>query len=136
MKVASAKKARTKTPAKSGRRAAPVPPSPPEPAPCAPEAEPLPPPAQPAPQLVRLVVEGVPAAAVRVAGCFNDWSATATPMTALAPGCWSVELALLPGRYEYLLLVDGQWQTDPRCTQWAPNPYGGVNCVLEVFAAA
>jgi 1,4-alpha-glucan branching enzyme len=83
-----------------------------------------------------LEVEGVPAAAVCVAGCFNEWSETATPMTALEPGRWSVELSLLPGRYEYLLVVDGQWQTDPRCMQHVPNPYGTENCVLEVLAPA
>jgi 1,4-alpha-glucan branching enzyme len=83
-----------------------------------------------------LAVTGLPAGTVCVAGCFNEWSTTATPMTPLEPGCWSVELSLLPGRYEYLLVVDGQWQTDPCCPERVPNPYGTENCVLEVRAPA
>jgi hypothetical protein len=42
-----------------------------------------------------------------VAGTFNDWNTTATPLKKSGDGEWKAELQLLPGRYEYKLLVDG-----------------------------
>ena len=41
-------------------------------------------------------------------------------------------LKLMPGRYEYRFLVDGDWQNDPHCTTFVPNPYGSENCVLTL----
>jgi 1,4-alpha-glucan branching enzyme len=81
---------------------------------------------------VRLDLEGIKAESVSIAGTFNDWKPTATPMVPAAPGHWTKEMALPPGKYEYLLVVDGQWQLDPKCPQQVPNPYGGMNCVLEI----
>ena len=81
---------------------------------------------------IRLEVKGVKARAVCLAGSFNDWKPEATPLKSLAPGRWVADLALLPGRHEYLLVVDGRWQPDPSCPRQAPNPFGGVNSVLEL----
>jgi 1,4-alpha-glucan branching enzyme len=80
---------------------------------------------------VRLELNDVQAQAVFIAGSFNDWKPDATPLQAAEPGRWAVELARLPGRYEYRLVVDGQWQPDPCCPQQAPNPFGEMNSVLE-----
>ena len=52
------------------------------------------------------------AAEVCIAGSFNDWHPTATPMISLGDGKWAKELTLPPGRYEYRLVVDGQWVDD------------------------
>jgi 1,4-alpha-glucan branching enzyme len=72
------------------------------------------------------------AARVCVAGTFNDWRPEATPMVALGEGRWVKELTLPPGVYEYRLVVDGKWMPDPRASETAPNPFGGVNSVLKV----
>lgn len=72
------------------------------------------------------------AATVSIAGTFNNWVADAMPMTSLGAGRWVKELALPPGTYEYLLVVDGKWITDPNAKQTAPNPFGGMNSVLTV----
>lgn len=72
------------------------------------------------------------AKAVSIAGSFNDWHPTVTPMIALGEGRWRKEITLPPGRYEYRLLVDGQWVDDPAAKETAPNPFGGVNAVLNV----
>jgi len=45
---------------------------------------------------------------------------------------WKKTISLPPGRYEYRLLVDGQWQDDPQCPLRQPNQFGGENCVCEV----
>jgi len=64
------------------------------------------------------------AAAVAIAGTFNDWRPYATQMVPVGDGRWLKELALLPGTYEYRLVVDGAWIPDPRADATAPNPFG------------
>jgi 1,4-alpha-glucan branching enzyme len=87
---------------------------------------------QPAAQKVKIEYRNEKALAVSIAGTFNDWHPTATPMIALGAGRWAKELALPPGRYEYRLVVDGEWITDPASPEQAPNPHGSCNSVLVV----
>jgi hypothetical protein len=47
-------------------------------------------------------------------------------------GIWAQELMLAPGRYEYLFLADGQWLLDPLAKEYIPNPFGGMNSLLDV----
>ena len=72
------------------------------------------------------------AQSVSIAGSFNDWHPTATPMVALGEGRWRKELTLPPGRYEYRFVVDGQWVHDAAAKKKVPNPFGGLNAVLTV----
>jgi hypothetical protein len=44
------------------------------------------------------------------------------------------DLAVQPGRHEYLFVVDGQWVPDPKAPETVPNPFGGRNSVLVVSA--
>ena len=74
------------------------------------------------------------AQAVAIAGTFNDWRPEATPMLGVGEGRWVKELVLPPGRYEYLLVVDGEWKCDPAAPERVPNPFGTKNSVLEVPA--
>ena len=69
---------------------------------------------------------------VCIAGSFNDWHPSVTPMVRLDDGKWAKELALPPGRYEYRFVVDGEWVDDPAATELIPNPFGTPNAVLEV----
>ena len=72
---------------------------------------------------------------VCIAGSFNDWHPSVTPMVRLDDGKWAKELALPPGRYEYRFVVDGQWVDDPAATELIPNPFGTPNAVLVVAAS-
>ena len=70
---------------------------------------------------------------LHIAGDFNEWSTTATPMK------WDEELgvfqacvSLAPGRYRYRLVVDGQWVKDPYNTYVESNPFGELNNVVDV----
>ena len=79
------------------------------------------------------------ATAVFLAGSFNDWSQTATPMTRDKGGHWTASLPLAPGRYEYKFVVDGEWCCEPGCTykeihcpSCIMNDFGTMNRVLEV----
>src|ERR1035441_1426655 len=74
------------------------------------------------------------ATTVCVAGTFNDWNAEAKPMHPVGDGRWLKETALLPGTYEYCLVVDGQWMPDPLAKETVPNPFGGRNSVLKVVS--
>jgi len=51
-------------------------------------------------------------------------------------GYWWQELALAPGRYEYCLVVDGQWMPDPLARESVPNPFGGRNSILKVASSS
>jgi chromosome partitioning protein len=70
---------------------------------------------------------------VVVAGDFNNWSASATPMEAESrQGEWRMCLPLNPGRYRYRLVVDGQWITDPNNQYVEANQFGELNNIVEV----
>ena len=72
------------------------------------------------------------ASVVAIAGTFNDWRPEVTPMVNLGAGRWCKDLVLLPGRYEYRLVVDGEWMADPLRQETSPNPFGGLNSVVKV----
>ncbi|HUJ72054.1 MAG TPA: glycogen-binding domain-containing protein [Verrucomicrobiae bacterium] len=72
------------------------------------------------------------AKSVSVAGSFNSWDATKTPLRSGNDGDWRTTLTLAPGPHEYRFVVDGQWITDPDEEKTAPNPYGGRNSVRIV----
>jgi len=67
---------------------------------------------------------------VFVAGSFNNWQPSATPLRKQCGHRWSAELLLTAGRYEYRFVVDGCWTDDPTCQARVSNPFGGLNCVL------
>jgi 1,4-alpha-glucan branching enzyme len=69
---------------------------------------------------------------VRLAGTFNNWDTTATPMRKRSEGQWETELQLPPGEYQYRYFVDGNWQDDPASSNTIPNPFGAHNSVIAV----
>ena len=69
---------------------------------------------------------------VFVAGSFNEWRPERAPLVQVGNGRWKGELAVAPGRHEYLFVVDGQWVPDPNAKETTQNPYGGKNSVLIV----
>lgn len=94
------------------------------------------PPRQGKPPRVRLEFIDPVAESVCIAGTFNDWRPGATLMIHMGAGRWLKDLALPPGVYEYCLVVDGKWRPDPRASETAPNPFGGLNSVLRVSSPA
>ena len=81
---------------------------------------------------VRFEFTSTTARDVCIAGCFNHWQPEAKPMHPVGDGRWLKETVLPPGTYEYCLVVDGQWRTDPLAKADVPNPFGGRNSVLLV----
>jgi 1,4-alpha-glucan branching enzyme len=69
---------------------------------------------------------------VRLAGDFTGWQRDPLPLKRDHRGNWKKTVALPAGRYEYRLIVDGEWRDDPNCPNREPNPYGGENCVCII----
>ena len=72
------------------------------------------------------------AKSVFLAGSFNGWNVAANRMKKSKDGAWTSTVKLLPGEYEYLFIVDGEWKTDPTCELRYLNRYGGYNSLLIV----
>ena len=85
---------------------------------------------EPRPARVALELVKPDAKQVFVAGSFNEWRPERAPLIQVGNGRWKGELAIAPGRHEYLFVVDGQWLPDPNAKETAQNPYGGKNSVL------
>lgn len=70
---------------------------------------------------------------VYLVGDFNGWRIDEE--SRLRPGgrgVWQKRLALSPGRHRYKFVIDGAWIPDPANAVAEPNPYGGVDSILEV----
>lgn len=74
------------------------------------------------------------ASSVMLVGDFNDWTASATPLRAVAAGgLWSVTVPLAPGRYRYSFVVDGKrWEADPSAPPAPDDEFGSPASVVTV----
>ncbi len=84
-------------------------------------------------QGVLFVQPAIAGKAMSIAGNFNRWSASATPMT-LNPdlGVFECVVKLPPGRHEYRLIVDGTWSADAYNPRVTTNPFGESNSFIDV----
>jgi anti-sigma factor RsiW len=88
---------------------------------------------RPAKVLVRLVVVQPDAETVQLAGDFNGWDASRTPLEPLPGGAWAATILLDPGRYEYMFVVNGrEWIADPFAVERSDDGFGSQNAVLDV----
>ena len=70
------------------------------------------------------------AKSVAVVGSFNGWEPL--PLTQSSDSVWSGSAMILPGRYEYQLVVDGKLIADPGAQQTAASEFGVANSVMIV----
>jgi hypothetical protein len=69
---------------------------------------------------------------VTVAGTFNGWDPSRTPLER-QNGVWTATLLLPPGTHEYMFVEDGErWVTDPLALQTRDDGFGRANAVLEI----
>ena len=74
-----------------------------------------------------------PGTDVYVAGSFNDWNPMQTRLRdESGDGRYRASLALVPGRYEYKFVVNGQWRIDPNCPDPIVNRCNTLNGVVTV----
>ncbi len=69
---------------------------------------------------------------VKLAGSFNDWRPDQGVVTRTENGVVEKIVMLMPGTYQYRLVVDDVWQEDPSNPEQVPNYSGGYNSVLQV----
>ena len=71
---------------------------------------------------------------INIAGDFNSWSSTITPMTKAPDGSFSVKLELDVNReYQFRYLLDNtRWENDWNADKYVPAPYSNAdNSVVE-----
>ena len=73
------------------------------------------------------------AKAVFVAGQFNNWDPTATPMKKNDAGIWSATVTLEPGKQPYKFIVDGDWRLDPKNPDFEADGSGNMNSIKTVI---
>ena len=74
------------------------------------------------------------AQSVYIAGDFNEWNTTKTPLSKDENGIWKTVLKLAPGKYQYKFVVDGNWLFDQDNPNLADDGYGGSNSIVEIGA--
>ena len=73
---------------------------------------------------------------INIAGDFNSWSSTNTPMNLAKDGSFSVKLELDVNReYQFRYLLDNsRWENDWNADKYVPAPYSNAdNSVVETF---
>jgi len=76
---------------------------------------------------------------VTIAGDFNSWSSTETPLKKEKDGSFSVALELEAGKeYQYRYLVDGcRWENDWKADKYIPAPFSNTeNSVVVCIPSA
>jgi hypothetical protein len=68
---------------------------------------------------------------VIVTGSFNEWNNEGYQMVKKNDE-WIFPLYLIPGKYTYKFIVDGQWIIDPDNDLWENNEYGTKNSILWI----
>jgi 1,4-alpha-glucan branching enzyme len=81
---------------------------------------------------VTLSLDAPHATEVSLMGDFNKWNVKTHPMKKSDNGVWKKTVMLQPGRYEYKLMVDGEWQNDPGNHQTCMNCFGTHNNFVVV----
>lgn len=87
-------------------------------------------------QPVQLVFHAPAAREVAVAGDFNGWDPSLTPLVRV-PGTdvWMAQVLLAPGRYTYAFVVDGgRFMADPSAPRAIGEEFGAPSSVLLVGA--
>jgi 1,4-alpha-glucan branching enzyme len=85
---------------------------------------------------IRFVFDRPAARTVAVAGTFNQWSVTASPLKQdRASGPWTGVIALPPGEHLFMYVVNGsEWVTPPQADDYADDGFGAKNGVVSVGA--
>jgi len=87
---------------------------------------------------VQFVLTAPTASHVALAGDFNGWSTTATPLhRAAGADVWSISIPLTLGRHTYAFVVnDSVWVPDPTAPLAPENDFGPPNSVVTVLGAS
>jgi len=91
-----------------------------------------------------VIIEGDPvpfrvyapgAKSVAVVGSFNNWNPNTNLLRMSDKGWWESRVALGPGVYEFLYMVDGKLVVPPEAERTTDDGFGGRNGILEIIPA-
>lgn len=68
---------------------------------------------------------------VKIAGEWNNWNPEECPMQ-FEGYTWRKFLYLEPGEYQFQIVADGKWMTNPKYKDSVPNGFGDYNSVIKV----
>jgi 1,4-alpha-glucan branching enzyme len=83
------------------------------------------------PDGVRFTLANPSAKSVSVVGNFNEWSATANPLTR-GGKVWTAVVTLPPGEHLFMFSVDGKFVVPPLAEDYADDGFGSKNGVVIV----
>ncbi len=73
------------------------------------------------------------ASGVFLVGDFNNWTLSdENKLMSSGKGFWQKRVVLPTGRHRYRFVIDGRWMPDPGNALAEPNPYGGVDSIVEI----
>ncbi|MFG0274707.1 MAG: AAA family ATPase [Phycisphaerales bacterium] len=86
---------------------------------------------------VLFIHPGAPSSRVCIAGDFNNWTPSRTPLRYNDQmGVHEAVVPLHTGLHEYRIVVDGRWIADPFNDHTVTNPYGERNSIIVVARSA
>jgi hypothetical protein len=84
------------------------------------------------PVVVRFAIPVPAAQQVELMGDFTDWDGRIA-LEPTSAGLWTGQVKIQPGRYQYVIIVDGEKvELDPTASQLVEDGFGGMNAVLDV----
>lgn len=70
---------------------------------------------------------------IYLVGDFNSWKINdESRLSRLDEGKWEKNLGLVPGRYRYKFVVDGEWMLDSQNQEREPNAFGTFDSVIKL----
>lgn len=70
---------------------------------------------------------------IYLVGDFNNWKINdESRLSRLDEGKWEKVLGLVPGRYRYKFVVDGEWTLDSQSQEREPNAFGTFDSVIKL----
>ena len=83
--------------------------------------------------IVTFVLVAPGARSVALAGDFDEWDRSRMPLRRGAPGLWTLDVPLPPGRYQYAFVVDGdRFVADPSAPPAVGDDFGQPTSVVTV----
>lgn len=85
------------------------------------------------PQMRQFIFMAPTAESMSLVGDFNDWDASATPMTRVSDdGVWSVTLPLVPGQYQFQYIMNDTLRLADPTLPKVSDSYGSLNSVITI----
>jgi chromosome partitioning protein len=81
---------------------------------------------------ISLVFKDLAGTDIKLAGDFNNWEPDRGVTTERHDDLVTKTLRVGPGRYQYRLIINGEWRADPTNPHRVTNEYGEINSLLEV----